>query len=233
MALKSRTSPYIFFSVIIALCSGVIIQLVFFHLTSLLIEEVNIEPKEVKVTGFDADGITLISPTDTAFDSKIDVLAAPGWADLLKEARPWLVIVSNNTQSKVVAFTTLFVLTRSNGETMHFYSLHKAPDAVVPAGVDFGDRSDRGIPPGGQRLVGINFAIPESEPKFRPSPGWDQERMWNWVISSTRDWIQNIKKQYAAGVKSIHIKLDAVIFEDGLLIGPDTDGQLGLTLAPL
>ena len=49
--------------------------------------------------------------------------------------------------------------------------------------------------------------------------------MWNWVVSTTREFVVRIKSQ-GGGVTGIRIKLDAVIFDDGLLIGPDTNDQL-------
>jgi hypothetical protein len=171
--------------------------------------------KDVKAGGLDEDGVKVISSADTSFDSRIDKLAAPGWATLLKKSKPWVAVVSNETPKKIVAFTTMFRMTDKEGHTVTNSSFSVAPDAIGNPGVNFGRKSERGILPGGQRLTGLGFAIPEFAQK-------DQKRS-GWVIDETRKFIEYSTAEYV-GAKSVHVGLDAVIFEDGLLIGPDTAG---------
>jgi hypothetical protein len=79
--------------------------------------------------------------------------------------------------------------------------------------------------------MGIGFEIPERKIQFgpQPEPGWDDERIWNWCISATRDFISRIKSQ-DPDTEGIRVRLDAVIFEDGSLIGPDADDFLRAAL---
>ena len=194
--------------------------------------------EEVEVTGFESDGIDLISPLSSEFDSRADALSPPEMSDIAKDAKPYVVIVSNKTSRNIVAFT--MALSNFEGKAMPnplFYSyppaaveqqIFMAPNAVGSTGLDFGDRSEAGIPPGGQRLIGLGFSIPAMRPKFEAQPGvadWDDDRMWNWVVSTTREFVARIKSQ-GRGITGIRIKLDAVIFDNGLLIGPDTNDQL-------
>jgi hypothetical protein len=193
--------------------------------------------KDAQVRGFESDGVILISPLAPDFDSRANALSPPGFADVVKEAKPYVVIVVNNSPRRIVALT----LSSSNAEGQETPNplgwtfpkgteqnqLFIAPDVAGAPGVDFGDRSERGIPSGGQRLIGIGFEIPERKIKFgpQPEPGWDDERIWKWGISMTREFISRIKSQ-DPDTKGIRVRLDAVIFGDGSLIGPDAGGTL-------
>jgi hypothetical protein len=187
--------------------------------------------------GFESEGISVISPDSPDFDSRVDALAPSGMADVVKGAKPYVVIVSNNSSRKIVALTTssssggvatpspLFRMEPQSHVENQFFM---APDAVGTSAVDFGDRSERGIPPGGQRLIGLGYEIPQVRPKFDSSPdtpGWDDERIWRWVVSTTKDFVDRIKQQNL-GTVGISVKLDAVILEDGTLIGSDAEGRL-------
>jgi hypothetical protein len=197
--------------------------------------------KDAQVRGFESDGVNVISPLAPDFDSRADALAPPGFADVVREAKPYVVIVANNSSRRIVGLT----LSSSNAEgratpqalgwtfpePAEQNQLFIAPDAAGATGVDFGDRSERGIPSGGQRLMGIGFEIPERKIQFgpQPEPGWDDERIWNWCISATRDFISRIKSQ-DPDTEGIRVRLDAVIFEDGSLIGPDAGDFLRASL---
>jgi hypothetical protein len=106
-----------------------------------------------------------------------------------------------------------------------------APDAVGSAGVDFGDRSERGIASGEERLIGIGFEIPQRKIKFDYESGaeWNDERIWDWGISVTKDFISRIKSQDPT-TRGIRVRLDTVIFDDGLLVGRDTGNFLSNAL---
>jgi len=199
--------------------------------------------EEVRVTGLDSDGVALISPLAATFDSKVEGIAAPGMADVVRDAKPYVVIVSNNTARTIAAFTISSNVPSLFGWTMVWIDgdpepapehienqILTAPNAVGSTGLDFGERSERGILPGKERLVGLGFDIPAVRPKFEQlPPGWDDDRVWNWGVSTTKELVERIKSQ-GAGTRLTKIKLDAVVFDDGLLIGPDTEGRLSRTL---
>ena len=55
---------------------------------------------QVTSTGFETDGVRLITPANEEFDPLIETLAAPGWAQTLREAAPSIVVVTNDTASE-------------------------------------------------------------------------------------------------------------------------------------
>jgi hypothetical protein len=188
---------------------------------------------DVQVRGFESDGVGLISPLAPDFDSRARGLTPTGFSEVVQEAKPYIVIVVNSAPQRIVALTLsssnaegqgtpspLFMFYPKSPEENHLYL---APNAVGAAGVNFGDRSKRGIPPGGQQLFGIGFEIPETRVTFgdeHAADGWNDERMWTWIIETTKEFILRIKRQ-DPDTKGIRVRLDAVIFEDGLLIGAD------------
>jgi hypothetical protein len=195
----------------------------------------------MRVEGLESDGVALIGPDDPDFDARVDALAPPGMAPVIKGAKPYVVIVSNKTARRIVAVAISWetsagpvpdALFTDVSAPSQLNSLFMAPNAIGESTVDFGDRSERAIPPGGQRLFALGFAIPAVRPKFAPAPaltpgepGWDDERIWNWIVSTTAEFAARIKEQ-AAQCKGLGARLDAVIFDDGRMIGSDTMGFL-------
>ena len=178
----------------------------------------------MKATGLDQDGVKLISPMDPSFDSTVDKIAARGFADLLKKSKPWVTVVSNESIRKIVAFSTVFRMTDGEGHTSTNSSYFVAPDAIGNPGLDFGHHSERGVAAfSGKRLTALGVAIPESEPMDLKSPDWDHDRTWQWIIDETGKFISHTAAEYSSA-RTVEIGLDAVIFEDGLLIGPDANG---------
>jgi hypothetical protein len=186
----------------------------------------------------ESEGVTLISSDAVEFYSLVDRLAPPGMATVLKDAKPYVVIVSNGSPRKIVALTVTSSFVGGGATPAALHMTYpppdversiacNAPDAVGTSDIDFGDRSERGIPAGGMKLMGLHFAVPEVRPKFETppdAPGWDNERIWNWVVSTTKDFADRIKRQ--GGGKPIVAKVETVIFDDGLIVGTDPENFL-------
>src|SRR5688572_18697497 len=98
----------------------------------------------VTARGFESDGVRLISPSDVEFDPLVETLAAPGWAQTIREAAPSIVIVANETVRKIVALSTRFSVTGGlrQGTNAVFFV---APDAIATSDVEYGRASSTGI----------------------------------------------------------------------------------------
>ena len=85
--------------------------------------------EEVEVTGFESDGIDLISPLSPEFDSRADALSPPEMSDIAKDAKPYVVIVSNKTSRNIVAFT--MSLSNFEGKAMPNPLFYSYPSAAI------------------------------------------------------------------------------------------------------
>src|SRR5688572_5309487 len=113
--------------------------------------------EQVQVSGLESNGVVLISPLAASFDSKIEALSAPGMADVVKYAKPYVVIVSNKSSRTIVAFTLSSNVPSGFGFSFSWTTdgerepapehienqMFMAPDAVGATGLDFGDRNPR------------------------------------------------------------------------------------------
>jgi hypothetical protein len=166
----------------------------------------------VKVTGLDSDGVTLISPSSPGFDALVSKLMANEATGAALQLKPYLVVVSNQSAHTVVAFDTVWKLTYRDSRTENTFVQFKYPDAVagIPGTSMFPPEHELGVavPPGKQRLCAMAL---EFGPQIVAMQGW-KEMM--------RDGTRNQAQMYA-GVTKVEIELDAVIFDDGTLVGPD------------
>ena len=169
-------------------------------------------------TGFEADGVRLITSADAEFDALIETLAASGWAQTLREAAPSIVIVANETNQKIVALSTRFTVAGGphQGTNSVFYV---APDAIAASELDYGRASSKGILPGRQEMIGFDFAVPDRS----YYSGFTREES-DFYDPQVRNWIQTRARELASA-HTVHVTFDAVIFDDGGLLG-DPASQL-------
>lgn len=173
----------------------------------------------VTVAGLDADGVWLIAPDGDGFDALVDQLTTPEYAPMVKAAAPWVVIIVNDTTQTIVALSIRFTI--GAGRTQSDQSVFMtAPDAIADTGLEYGRASERGIPPGGRRLIGINFAIPERKPPGSPPDVTPEEQAF--YLPQVRNWIESTTSDFASADR-VHITLDAVVFDDGVLLGERVD----------
>jgi hypothetical protein len=167
----------------------------------------------VKATGLDSDGVTLISPDSPGFDALVAKLMANEATGVALQLKPYLVVVSNQSARTVVAFDTLWKRTYRDGRTENTFVQFKYPDAVAgipgtglhPPEQEIGSA----IPPGKQRLCAMELEFGSQIVAFH---GWKK---------MMRDGTRNMARMYA-DVTKLEIGLDAVIFDDGTLVGPNT-----------
>jgi len=181
-------------------------------------------PIQVTAAGFDADGVRLTSPAAAGFDSWIDALGDPRYAQTLKDAKRSIVIVSNESARKIVALSTVFSVTggRRGGRNSVFFV---APDAIADEDIAYGRSSERGIPPGRQKMIGFNFAVPcrGDLQQALPEDRAREEEEFAFYFPQVCNWIESVAEELSSA-RQIHITLDAVIFDDGLMLGEDCSG---------
>jgi hypothetical protein len=166
--------------------------------------------------GLDFEHISLISVSNPTFGTTLRTLLG-NTSTAATELLPYVVILSNRSPNTIVAYTLSWKLKRDTTVELQKFVQAKYPDAVagVPdtGAVSFADREDRPIDTGEQRVVALEF---EFGPPYK-------NQYWKEWIHEVAAWQ---KQQYAA-VHSVQVDLDAVIFSNGVLIGPDSS-QLGM-----
>jgi hypothetical protein len=91
-----------------------------------------------------------------------------------------------------------------------------APDAIALTEVNYGRASSKAILPGRHRMIGFNFAVPDRtyyENFTREESDFYDPQVRNWIRSTASS---------LASARRVHVTLDAVIFDDGRLLGDDT-----------
>jgi len=164
----------------------------------------------IEVSGFDADGVVLIPPTAPDFDA----LARPmvgRVADVALQLKPMLVILANRSARRIVAFSKAWRIQYADGRTLNSRDEQLFPESVCG---DAGERAERqGVAPGAMRLEAKSIVIHRAgdlEPyydQFLPQFVTERNRDLNCAVD-------------------LHIELDAVIFDDGTLLGLDQDGWM-------
>lgn len=164
----------------------------------------------VHVRGFDDDGVKVIPPTTSDFDE----LARPligRVADIGLKLKPMLAIVSNESPRTIVSFSKIWTVRHVGGRTSTFKSHASFPEFIC------GDASFRrdpqAFPPGAKRVEAVGLVI---QGYANDEPYYDQF-LDQFIVE---------KDQMLANAMELHIELDAVIFDNGALIGPDQNGWL-------
>jgi|GEM_PF-2592204 len=159
-------------------------------------------------------GVEIIVPGDARFDQEARQIVGAK-LDLVKTLSPLLMLIKNNSRHTIVAYSPEWDLKRGAKE-IPFVSLRTFPMAISGPECDVPpdrpirpgeERLDREIRPGEERLEGMN-----SDVGNHPDD------------ASTEAKYQT---QDLAGVTAIKARLDAVVFDDGTLVGPDRHNLSG------
>jgi hypothetical protein len=164
----------------------------------------------IHVRGFDDDGVKLIPPTTDDFDA----LARPligRVADIGLKLKPMLVVVSNESPRTIVSFSKIWKVRHKDRRTTSIRSHTSFPEFLC--GDAFLRRDSQALPPGGQRIEAANLVI---QGYAADEPYYDQF-LDQFIVE---------KDRMLANASELHIEVDAVIFDDGTLIGHDPDGWL-------
>jgi hypothetical protein len=156
----------------------------------------------IEISDFRDQGVSLTPATDADFEARANAILA-GKAEAVMELAPYLTIVANRNPRTVVAYTVAWAAVLRNGSTEFNYTQMKFPDAVAGVTNGLALLHGREMKMGDERLVGMGFEV------------WPLE-----YAASYREY--GVQSAAAlGGVSSLAIELDAVIFEDGTLLGPD------------
>ena len=142
-------------------------------------------------------GVEIIVPGDARFDQEASQIVGAK-LDFVKTLSPLLMLIKNNSQHTIVAYSPEWDLKRGARE-IPFVALRTFPMAI--SGPECDVPHDRPIRPGEERLEGMNSEV-----------GMNSDD------ASTDAKYQAVD---LAGVAAVKAHLDAVIFDDGTLAGPD------------
>lgn len=151
--------------------------------------------------------VVIVSPEDPAFDAIARRLLGAAASGRALDLKPFLVIVSNRSPDTVVAFEVAWKTTYTDQRASNEYTEFKYPDGAMPAILD---GQDPPLAPGDERLVGREFQL---------DPSWTAADVQDVLLGT----IQHQQAEMPQ-IERVDISLDAVIFADGLLVGPDTQG---------
>jgi hypothetical protein len=165
----------------------------------------------VVVNGLDSAGVALISPEDPNFDSTAKRLLSPKTATVVLNLKPSVVIVSNRSTRAVVCFALVWKITDKDGRTSTTSVQFKYPDALtgVPETNLDNPRSREGL-----SLMSGESRI--AAPEMEIGPSWDDD----FYLNQLREYAESQNRDLSTASR-VEIDLDAAIFSDGLLVGPD------------
>lgn len=155
-------------------------------------------------------GVEIIVPGDPRFDQEAGKIVGAR-LDLVKTLSPLLMLIRNNSRHTIVAYSPEWDLKR-DGKDVPYVDLRKYPMAISGPACDF--QRDRDIRPGEEWLV-----------------GWDNDfgSRIDEAGGSDVDFSETAKNQRIelSGVTAVRAHLDAVIFDDGTLVGPNRNNLSG------
>jgi hypothetical protein len=163
----------------------------------------------VRVTGLDAYGVELFSPARPEFDEFARPLLGERMANVGLRLKPMLVIVSNENVRTIVSLSLIWRVIHRDGTTGRYWSHTSFPDVIC------GDvsRDPAGLETGHRRIEAYGLVI----------HGWGQ---WDEYFDQFLGQFVEQKDALLADAVDLHIELNAVIFDDGTLIGADDESAL-------
>jgi hypothetical protein len=157
----------------------------------------------VVVDSLSLAGVEIIVPGDGRFDQEARQIVGAK-LDLVKTLSPLLMLIKNNSQHTIVAYSPEWDRQRG-AEEIPIVSLRTFPTAVSAPECEV--PHDRPIRPGEERLEGMNSDVGNHPDDASTDAKYQAGEL--------------------AGVTSVRARLDAVIFDDGTLIGPDRHNLSG------
>jgi hypothetical protein len=174
--------------------------------------ESNANPAVI-VNGLNAAGVELISPENPNFDSAVMSLLPTRTATVALDLKPFVVIVSNQSAGEIVAYTLVWKVTSKDKRTHTTIVQFKYPDAIAgiadSGAVALEKREGQGL-----QILSHQKRVVAKE--FEVGPSWEEQFYLDQLRSFAKD-----QKQEVAAAEQIEIDLDAAIFSDGLLVGPN------------
>ena len=165
----------------------------------------------IRVTGLEAHGVELLSPTRLEFDELARPLLGERIADVALKLKPMLVMVSNDNARTVVSLSVVWHVTNREGRTSQYWGHASFPVVICGDGVL--SPHPAGLKTGERRIEANGIVI----------HGWgDQDAYFDQFLGQ---FVEQ-KDTLLASAVDLHVELNAVIFADGLLVGPDDQSTL-------
>jgi hypothetical protein len=166
---------------------------------------------DVRVRDLTAHGVRLIPPTDPTFDGIGRPLIGERVADSVLRMKPMLVIVSNESEQTIASFSIVWTTRYEDGLADTTWTHASFPSAI--SGLDTIKPDEEAIRPGDRRIEGKGIVV---HGYGRLDPYYDQ-----FIEQFVPRRSHNLDR-----VREREIELNAVIFKDGTLAGPDDQSQL-------
>jgi hypothetical protein len=166
---------------------------------------------EVRVRGLDDHRVRLISPESPGFDVLAGPLMHERVAPVGLQLKPMLAIVANDSPQTIVSVAIVWRITHAEGRTSRCWGHFSFPETVV--GDALIRRGADAIWPGRHYLAANSLVI---HGYGNVDPYYDQ------FLGQFVDE----KNAMLADATTLDIEINAVIFADGTLIGPDDNGML-------
>jgi tetratricopeptide (TPR) repeat protein len=159
----------------------------------------------VTIGGPKIEGLELMLPTDLEFDAAARSLFKGNCDELLK-LKPFLTIVSNRCDRTLVAYALEWKLewNVARDEKSITFGQRMYPDAVAPTAPRRGNE----IRPGEQKITAMAIEINGGL--------WGEQATEDFYLCQFNNWLREYKD--ALGLT---ISMDAAIFEDGEILGPN------------
>jgi hypothetical protein len=158
-----------------------------------------------------AAGVRLMSPAEPDFDAVARPLIGERVADVALQLKPILTVVSNDSGRTIVSCSVVWMLTHVGARTTRIWGHTSFPKAAC--GDVLPGRDEGGFPAGTRRAHSPEIVVHRLGAQ---EPYYDQ--FLPQFVSRTRGLV--------ADATSLRIELNAVIFDDGTVVGPDTDSML-------
>lgn len=142
-----------------------------------------------------------MSPTGPEFDAAARSLFRGNCEELLK-LKPFLTIVSNQCDRTLVAYALVWNLAQWGTGVM--FDQRKYPDAVSPASPRRGNE----IRPGERKITAMGIEIHGGL--------WGEQATEDFYLCQFADWLREFNETIG-----LTISIDAAIFEDGEIVGPN------------
>jgi hypothetical protein len=168
-------------------------------------------PLPIRIKGLDTSGVELLSPARPEFDELARPLLGERIADVALKLKPMLVIVSNDSVRTVVSLSLVWRVTYRDGGTSWNWGHTSFPEVIC-----------------GDVLVGHQPAGLETGQRRIEANGLVIHR-WGYLDQYYDQFLGQFvdeKDALLADAVELQIELNAVIFADGTLIGPDDDSAL-------
>jgi hypothetical protein len=158
------------------------------------------------------DGLAITPPTTPEFDAVARPLIGRV-ADLGLQLKPLLVVVTNESAKTVVSFSKTWRVTYPDGKIMTVRG--HTSFAHVVCGDVLVSNEPPGMPPGAQRVEAMSVVI----------QGWGDYPDGEYYDQFLPQFVTE-KDRMLRNATDLHVELNAAIFSDGTLVGPDDESWL-------